>query len=45
MHDPIILVAIIGYKSSDTNVELFNQCSKFSIFHELNISCYHDYLI
>ena len=45
MHDPVILVAIVGHKSGDTNIELFNQCSKFSIFHELNISCYHDYLI
>ena len=45
MHDPVILVAMIGHKSSDTNVELFNQCSKFSIFHELNVSSYHDYLI
>jgi len=45
MHDPVILVAIVGHKSGDTIIELFNQCSKFSIFHELNISCYHDYLI
>ena len=45
MHDPVIFVTIVGHKSGDTNIELFNRCSKFSIFHELNISCYHDYLI
>ena len=38
MHDPVILVTIVGHKSGDTNIELFNRCSKFSIFHELNIS-------
>ena len=45
MHSPAILVAIVGHKSGDTNIELFNQCSKFSNFHELNISYCHDYLI
>jgi len=32
MHGPVILVAIIGHKSDDAIIELFNQCSKFRIF-------------
>jgi hypothetical protein len=43
MHGPNILVAIVGHESDDAIIELFNQCSKFRIFHDLDISCCHDY--